>query len=518
MDENKEKFSGSDGKTVDPIHEEMEELARVFKEELDKAKKEAENDLLEPEKLEVEGYNPQAVSVENKESLIFEEQLCEYCGEKPRGTEKNPHSPYCERCESVLEKYPYDLTGIIIAFVTFCITIGAIVLFALNVPAFTAAKEGDKAVEEGRLYTALEKYSDAIVKSNLKEYYGDQGQKTTKEKTCYNLHAKSAMTYFKLVSMNSAITQIDENIPDFVLKLPAFKKLNDEVLEQSEIMQASALVAQQHLAKYPDVTTENYDKIINELENLVGKKVYIKGSEYHDETEKDFTPDGTETVYICDEGWIRMYQYAAAQQVGKDQKTIAGYLQKCADTSDYMWTLVSSLLASTYAGTGEYEKAEEILAKMKENNIESSEWYMVQSLIYRYRDKDYDAAQKICDEGLEMLVNLPNGEFYLMQYGSMLQIQKTLNYIMQDEIKLAYDTVSATYEEATLSGGLTIQIRDLYAMLAYATGDTEVFEGLEKEIQLYGDDSIAFTSDVTDFKDGKLTLKEIAESGRYDLI
>ena len=518
MDENKEKISGSDGETVDPIHEEMEELARVFKEELDKAKKEAESDSIEPEALEVEGYNPQNVSVEKKKSVSLELELCEYCGEHPRGTEKNPHSPYCERCESVLEKYPYSAGGILVGIFTLCITLGAILFFALNVTAFKAAKEGDKALEEGRLYTALEKYSYAIVHSDLKNLYGNKDSKRTEGKTCYNLHAKSAMTYFKLVSMNSAITQIDEYIPDSVLKLPTFKKLNDEVLTQSEIMQASAIVAQQHLAKYPNVTLENYDKIINELEGLVGKKVYIKNGEYHDETEKDFTPDGTETVYICDEGWIRMYQYAAAQQVGKDQKTVAEYLQKCADSSDYMWTLVSSLLASTYAGTGEYKKAEDIVTKMKENNSESPEWYMVESLLYRYRDKDYAAAQQICDQGLKMLSDLPNGELYLSQYGYMLQTQKTLNYIMQDDIESAYDTISVTFEETSLSGGLTIQTRDLYAMLAYANGDTEVFEGLEQEIQLYGDDSIGFTSDVTDFKEGKITLKEIAESGRYDLI
>ena len=58
----------------------------------------------------------------------------------------------------------------------------------------------------------------------------------------------------------------------------------------------------------------------------------------------------------------------------------------------------------------------------------------------------------------------------------------------------------------------------MYAILAYATGDKEAFNALELEIDSYGNDSIAFTSDVADFKSGKISLKEIAESGRYDLI
>ena len=506
MDENKEKLSGTDSEKTDPLHDEMEELAKVFKEELDKAKKEAESPYGGLENIQVEGYNPQTVS-RNTKKTVKEIELCEYCGEKPRGTEKNPDSPYCESCESTLEKYPYDYRGIIVAIITACITIAAVFFFAINVPVFSTMKQADKAVEEGRLYTAINKYSDALEYSEMID--GTKGY--------FNLHAKRANVNYMMVNMNSAITEIDEYIPDIVLKLPAFNKL-ENILVDSEKMQASAMVAQQHLAKFPDVTLENYDDIISELESLVGKKIYISGTEYHDETEKDFTPDGTETVYICDEGWIRMYQYAAAQQVGKDQKTIAGYLQKCADSSDYMWTLVSSLLASTYAGTGEYEKAEAIVAEYKKINVESPEWYMVESLIYRYRDKNYAAAQQICDEGLKMLSGLPNGDNYVMQYGYMLNIQEALNYIMQDELDLAYEAVTEAYDNTSLTGGLTIQTRDLYALLAYATGDEEAFHALELEIDSYGDDSVAFTSDVTDFKAGKITLKEIAESGRYDLI
>ena len=46
MDENKEKLSGSGSQDSEAIHDEMEELAKVFKEELDKAKKEKEAESL----------------------------------------------------------------------------------------------------------------------------------------------------------------------------------------------------------------------------------------------------------------------------------------------------------------------------------------------------------------------------------------------------------------------------------------------------------------------------------------
>lgn len=507
MDENKEKLSGLSPEDTESIQDEMEELAKVFKEELDKAKSEAESLSEGLENLQIEGYNPQKVTFGEKPKAFTEKKLCEYCGERPAGTDKDPDSSYCSECEHTLEEYPYDYKGVIAAIVTVCIAVAAIFCFALNVPIFSAMKQGDKAVNEGRLYSAMNKYDEAV---RLAENSGS-------EKTYINLYAKRAITNFSMVNMNSAVTEIDENIPDFVLKLLTFKKL-DNILDETERMQASAIIAQQHIANYPDVTEENYGDMIADLDNLSGKKIYIKGTEYHDETEKDFTPDGTETVYICDDGWLNMYKYAAAQELKKDPEIIAGFLQACADSSEYMKTLVGSLLASTYAGMGEYDKAKTIADELKAINNESAEWYMVESLLYRYRDNDYEKALNTCDAGLKMLSELPDGKNFVMRYGYMLQIQQALNYVMQDENDLAYQAVTEAYDNLSLTNGLTIPVRDLYAMLAHATGDKEAFEALELEIDAFGEEAYAFSKDVTDYTSGKVTLKEIAESGRYDII
>ncbi len=505
MDENKEKLSGS-SPDAESIKDEMEELAKVFKAELDKAKSEAEGLADGIENLEIEGYNPQTVS-RSKTTPAKEVELCEYCGEKPRGTEKDPNSPYCEDCEATLEKYPYDYRGIIVAILSACITVAAVFFFAINVPVFASMVQGDREMKDGRLYSAVNKYSDAA------EY----AENISADKTYFNVYRKKAIVNYALVNMNSAIIDIDDNIPDSVLKLLTFKDLSD-ILDETERMQASAMVAQKYIGKYEKVNDETYDKIIAELENLKGKKIYIKGTEYHDETEKDFVPDGTETEYICDDAWLSMYKYAAAQEAGKDDATIAKYLQETADSSLYMKTLVSSLLASTYAKMGEFQKAEQVVMELKEINSETPDWYAAMATIYRLRDKDYKKAHALCDEGLEVLSNLPDGDSYVMQYGYILQIQKTLNYIMQDDLQKAYEMAGKAYDNLSMTGGLTIQTRDLYAVLAYATGDKEAFEALELEIESYGDASIEFSSDVTDFVAGKVTLKELVESGRFDII
>lgn len=506
MDENKEKLTGSSPDAED-IKDEMEELAKVFKEELDKAKKEAENEASGFENLEIDGYNPQTVSLGDK-TTIADNELCEYCGERRRGTEKDPDGPYCSECEELLEKCPYDYRGVIGVIVASCIAIASIFLFAINVPLFATMMQGDKAADNGHLYTAINKYNSAVE-------YADN---LNAQKKCYNLHKKMALVCFDMVNMNSALSEIGDNIPDSVLKLLTFKDVN-EILDASERMQATAMVAQKYIAQYPEVNEESYDKIIAVLDALSGKKIYFDGTEYHDETEKDFSPAGNETVIIADDGWLCMYKYAAAQEMDKESKVIAGYLEDVANSSEYMKTLVASLLATTYAGMMEdYNSAEELAAFVKEKNADSPEYHMIMSVIYRHRDKDYAKANQICDEGLKMLAGLPNGESYMMQYGYMLQIQQTLNYIMQDKYDEAYEAIKSAYDNLSMTGGLTIQVRDLYAMLALQTKDADTFEALELEIDSYGDASIAFTSDVTDYQSGKLTLKEIAESGRYDLI
>ena len=68
--------------------------------------------------------------------------------------------------------------------------------------------------------------------------------------------------------------EIENDLVDFKTKIMVYEKNNYDVnptlygmdyFTDSEKMQASAMVAQQHLAKFPDVTQENYDDIIKSI-------------------------------------------------------------------------------------------------------------------------------------------------------------------------------------------------------------------------------------------------------------
>ncbi len=498
MDDNKEKVTPENPEET--IKDEMEELAKVFKEELDKVKAEAESDV---ESLEVDGYNPREVSVKEKAEKDANKKMCALCDEKPA-----KHGDYCSKCDEFLRESPYDYRGIIAALVMVCVTVAAIFCFAINVPIFSTLKGADKDMRDGKVYTAIAKYTEA---ASLAEDSGST-------KKYLNIYAKSAIANHRVVNLGTALSQISSNIPESALKLLGLKTAGD-IYEEIEIMQASAMVAQQHLAKYPEtVTKEVYEEIVADLDNLSGKKIYINGSVYHDETEEDFTPTGKEKVVICQDGWLHMYKYAAAQEYGADLSVIAKHLQDCADSSEYLKTLVGSVLAITYAGMGEFEKAEELADYLRDVNCESADPYVITSAVTRYRDKDYEKALEICEDGTEMLKGLPYSQNYLSQNLYMINTQKGLAYIMQGNYDEAYSCITDVYDVVSNGGALTVQIRDLYAVLALETGDDETFEAVKKEIDSYGEDAVQFTDDVINYQAGKLTIQEMVEKGGYDVL
>ncbi|MGN0568986.1 MAG: hypothetical protein ACI4N4_00600 [Candidatus Fimenecus sp.] len=492
--------------------DEMEELARIFKEELDKAVQDAEDaaQIDDLDAVQVEGYNPKELSLDESKkpaAPLSENMLCECCGERPRGTKKNPDSVFCEDCEAILEKYPYDWKGVLAIIVVLGIVISAFILFASNVPLFSKMKLGDKALRENKLYTAMAKYDEAVSCINeeeLPQYYG--------------LIAKRVNAEYMLLDMSTAMAECKEYLPDSVLKLPSFKETR-KIMADIDEMYASAYVIQNHLDEF---SASDYDGIMAMLDSLSGKKIYEKNGQYYDETETDYTPDGTETVYTYNEGWLNIYKYSAARYSQKDDSVIIEYLEKTAENSGYLKRLVSPLLAATCVGTGNYDKAEAILTDIQLQNSESPDCYMIKSMLYRYRDKDYENGVKICDEGLNMLYSLTNGEEVYDQLGYILLTQASLNLIMQAEGLTGSertDKLDEAFQAANQAASLSslAEARDLYIILGLALNNTEPYDTAAEEIEMYGDDAIPFSDDIKNYKDGKITLSEIAMSGRYDL-
>lgn len=501
MDENKEKFTST---TDDELKNEMEDLARIFKEELDKAVKDAETAAeVDSTTLEVEGYDPRAVSKSSKKKETV--KMCEICGQRPCGTEQNPDSPYCKDCEELLEKYPYDWKGVVACIAVVCIAIASMFIFAFNTPVFSVMKAGDEAYKNNQLFSARAEYDKAF--NFIKEE--DFGKNLS-------LHSKDALLNYDLLDRESALTTINTYFNETLLKLPAYKDLA-ETKEKIATLQATASAIQNYLYNYEAISDNNYQEIIDKLSSLSGKKIYVKNDMCYDELSEDYTPDGTEKVYIYDEGWLYLYKYSVAYEAGKTEEVYIEFLEKAAEY-DSLDALVTPLLATTYVGIGEYDKAEKLADKIRDLNTEGVDYYLVKTMISRYRDADYEKAIKICNDGISVLGDLDNASVILPAYGYILELQKGINYIMLEDYEKAYEAVAQGYAYQSETGSLGIQARDLYAMLALKTGDKTTFEALETEIKESGEYGVPFTEDVTQFRAGKKTLKEIVMDGGYDLL
>ena len=515
MDENKEKLNNEENTSPDPendIQQEMEDLARIFKEELDKTKKEAEENLAISE-LEVEGYNPQTVSKDEAKEKP-QQELCEYCGEKPKGTEKNPNSPYCQDCEKLLEKCPYDYRGIIAMLVIACVVVGAMFCFAINMPIFSVMQKADKAAKEDKIFTALIEYENAL------EFV------TNKETTdvFYNLHEKRMKLYFDLGNMEAVNSEISTYLTEDDLKLPLFnstRKINKEI----EAMEATSVIIGQHV-DLNMLTEKNYEETLKELDKLVGKKIYVKDNVYKDSTDESFTPDGTETVYTVDSGWVYIAKYQASILLEKGAEYYVDDMEKAVNSSQFMKSLAGYMLAGTYIELGEYEKAESLAKDLKAINKEATDYYLIMSLVSRYRDKDYNKAIQYADEGIKALEESSGETAFIMRYSPVLTMQKGLNLIMLDKYDEAVDAINdscyalaETYVDAYSTMIMQYpQAWEIAALASLEAGDAENFEAMEENLMQTVQDTKQYKADLEDLKSGKKTLKNLVESGRYDLI
>lgn len=315
-----------------------------------------------------------------------------------------------------------------------------------------------------------------------------------------------------------------------ISRTPALRRTQFREIEKikNEIasLTATSYAVDAHIMKFDPEDEASYDKVIAELDSLVGKKIYkLRNGKYIDETDASYTPDGSEEVTVYDEGYLCFFKYSTAFTMEKDNDVLTAFLCETVEKSPSLAPVVTPLLARTYVLGGQYDKAQELADKQKSINTEGADYYIISSMISRYRDGDFQKSAALCDEGLNMISSLPGGDMLIQRFGYKLSFHKALALIMLQEnsdaknYSDAYKIVDGC--QRLLTEGqrqVEIQIRDLYAMLALATGDDEAYENLESMIENYPDDSVPFSEDVKDYKDGKKTLAEIVSSGRYDLL
>lgn len=513
------------------VHDEMEELARIFREELSKSKEEAEKAENETDSdtangidalnggYEVEGY---AVTMGEKTNAEPEE-MCECCGERPRGTERDPNSPFCKECAAIMEKYPYDFKGILMLIAVLGTLFVSLITFVQLAPIFSNVYRGKAAYNDKKLYSALSYYSEA-------ESYAIENEISLDFK---NLRRNEILLFYE-IGDDQWVSNSFQN-PAFLCALTLIEntydveKIGDKKISEifNNITKARANIFMLGTYESDAETEEDYNRLMAKYESLIGKKIYISdvknfdSSTVHDDLSDGYKPSDGDIAVDYDEGWVRLFQFDLAERKNKTDD-MALYIKKAADAStDY--EVYSDILFAQFSFDAEnYEQAKTLIERIGERNSESVIYHYLLAKLNRLENKNYSAAKEICLTGLETAAASYKSYDLIAYAGSVLSMEKALNLIMLKDYSGAY----ASAEEAVsyqndFYGSTSPYARDLFAILALATNNKEKYDDLASAVAANVEENgeeYDFSSYVYDYKNNKISLEEIVQSGYFDVL
>lgn len=470
------------------LHDEMEELAKVFQEELDRAKAEAkevaENAPVDPEIELSETVPSQSPASAAPEAPMSEDELCECCGEKRRGTANDPNSPYCMECDTGLRHYPFDFLHIFFVLVAICFVFYGGYVFADHTETFVAVQKADSLRAQGKLYSALDAYTSAA-------------------NTMVNNQINGELVYKREILLASdlgyvnGLTEPSSNIRPWELSLPHFRSLK-KVLDTSAEIMATVQAANTLLAPYETTAPQDipYDDLLAQLEALKTASVPAE------QTDSDGTESAADAYEPKAEHYhsalVNFYKYDVALLCEKDLDTQIAFLEEIQKDAPEMVWLYAPLLVELYAKTN--RDIAPLCQAMERFNAEDHS-PAVARVIQKRIQGQYTEATALCDEALNTSSDL-NTEFYR---------QKALMLLAQGSYRDAYTLINTAYEESTSPSLLTVYT---VALSAAAAGEETVYNEIVEMLTNYG---YTVPAELTGYKNGSVTLEQILFEGDYDI-
>ncbi len=491
MDDHKEKTNtvpegGTGGSGEQALHDELEDLARVFQEELDRAKAEAkavaENGVEEPEIL-IQGLDDLPENAAHTESVteeyIPEEELCECCGENRRGTKKDPNSVFCEECDAGLRRYPFDFINVLLALAVICFVFFGGYVFATHTETFVAVQKADTLWRDNQKYSALDAYASAESVMKSAKINGEM------------VYKRNIMTAYELGLINT-ISEPAENIQPWEMRLPHFRSLKnvlDTAYAITETMNAAAdIVMPYQTAAASEIP---YEELLGKLDAL--KTQALSASETQTDSGKGYQPQASE----YDVPSILFYQYYLALLCEKDMETQIAVLEEIqADYPDYLW-IYGDFLGELYAKTG--RDVEPICKAMEKQNAENGAPEMLRAISLRVAG-DYDGAIAICDAAIDS-----ENEMVYEIYR-----EKSLCCLLKGTYAEAYTAANLAFQSTSPS----VRTCNTLALCALAAGQTDAFNEVKELLENSG---FTLSSEVTDYQNGTRTIESILKEGDLDI-
>lgn len=477
MDDFKEKKPSTDGGALE---KEMDDLARVFQEELDKTKAEAETpaELIQP----LEDIVPEEVQAEAP-TTERDENMCENCGEHKRGTRDNPRSRYCADCEKLMRKFPFNPFSFVVVLAVLLAAVYGCWNFVQNSEIFALGKDADALMRENKLYSAAEAYAAAVDAADL-------------HKTDVHLLSKKELLTAYEAGYLSDISQVAKGrYKDFELSLPYLRGVK-AITDDAEIFIKTANDAYAVLAAYEDKKAADipYETLLAKLVDMETAETYLDVT--YDEEGKEIPAENSRKAPYK-RAMVSYYKYYLALICGKDSAVQLGFIEEVrAESPEYVW-LYASALGELYAVTGKGDPME-IVKLIRDSNAEDTSAYTVEVIAERVKG-NYDSALAVCDRGLEA-----DGSLY------ELHRQKALVYLAKGDYKAAYDSALSAYESYQYS----VQVCNTLALASVLTDNETTYNEVKK---LFDASDMELSPVLEDYRAGKVTVADIVTKGDYDI-
>lgn len=498
MDENKVNGSGNIDEEILSEEElklraEMDELARTFQEELDKAKAEEEiraaEQAKEQEILIQELEDDVRYDAEAPDE-IPEDELCECCGEKRRGTKDNPDSPYCRDCERGLRRYPFELLNVLLVLIVLALSVVACVNFAQRVGIYSAAARAQHLEKQKMLYSAYSAYDNTIGLMKDSELNGE-------------LVYQRAVRNMLMINVLDDIGTYENQFNLFELKLPHLKTAY-ETFKTYEGYRLAGLDGYQVLYEEiqkledDDYSKLPYAEIVGRIDALLS--VSTEESYKYQESLGDGAEESPSYLVKLDNydpAMMEFFKFYAAALSEQDKEVQIAHLEKVRAAYPELTWLYGAFLGDLYNKSG--RDVEELCKQIEGYNAEDSTADIIRTTNLRINGKRTDAialAQKNIDKGS------PNAyEFYR---------QQAICYLLDGNIEKAYSAATSGYEDSQYS----VQVCEVYAIASIAAGKTDSYDEIAK---LFEENGVKMSDEVLAYKDGTVSLEEIFAQGDYDI-
>lgn len=477
------------------IHDEMEDLAKVFQEELDRAKAEAAevaNTVPEEPEILIQGLDDlpdPAEEIQAQEDEETEKEPCACCGEHPAGTHNDPNSPYCETCDTGLRHYPFDFVNILLVLAVLCFVFYGGYVFADHTQVFSEVHKADTLARQNKLYSALDAYSTAA-------------------NTMVNQHINGEMVYKREILLAYRLGGINimqdpaENIKSWEMSLPHFRSLR-LALDDAEAFLATTDAANAILAPYDTTKAEDipYDDLIAQLDALKDQTITTTEAASDTDTESETTTAAsgyTPKAEKYSAAMLAFFKYQTALICEKDMETQLAFAEEIREYGpQYPW-LYGAILGDLYARSG--KDVEPICQLLEAENAEDDTPALLRAIVKRMNG-DYDGAIAICEEKLEAQSSI-SSEFYR---------QEGLCYLAKGDYETAYSRVNEGFQNTTYP---SMQYCNTLALCAAAAGQTDAYDEIDELFQSSG---YTISAEVSGYKNGTVTLESILLEGDFDV-